>query len=210
MEQDRGLKQMESALSLAGDHVSVLVSKLESLLGRANRISRQTENSPKAQITDTMFGYDLQNFRRDVRTLAVEMAGLSTILGTIERSARGSDADLLRAQAVLRLAGRLQNYTRTLQDHSLQAHQSIRACEHKVEAWYLVQEVEALLSTTQPLAGIANKVVVAVSSLAENGRTSCPSPAPAPAPAPKARASVPMRFVPMRPLAWTAPEPAKG
>ncbi|MDD5627580.1 MAG: hypothetical protein PHU21_00830 [Elusimicrobia bacterium] len=200
MEQDKGLKQMESTMSLLGDHVSVLVSKLESLLGRAHRIRRALTDNPKAQTPDTMFGYDLQNFRRDVRALAVELGGISTVLGNIERGAHGSDSDLIRAQSVLRLAARLQRSASTLQDHSLVAHETIRSAEHKVEAWYLVQEVEALVSLTQPLAGVANKIVIAVSA----------APKAAPAAALRPRTPVPMRFVPMRPLVWTEAEPAEG
>ena len=210
MEQAQAIKQMESSLSLVGDHVSVLGGKLEDLLFRAQRISHAKKDDAKAQVTDTMFGYDLQNFRRDIRAFTVELGGLSNALGAIERNARACEADVIRSQSVLRLASRLQRSATTLQEQSLLAHQHIRSAEHKVEAWYLVQEIEGLVSLTQPLAGIANKVVVAVSS---------PTPAApavrAPAPAAMALAK-PRVSVPMRPVAWTAPaptptlEPAEG
>jgi len=54
MEQDHALKQAESTLSLVGDKISNLSSKIEDLVFRAQRIAAAKKNNLKS--TDTMFG----------------------------------------------------------------------------------------------------------------------------------------------------------
>jgi hypothetical protein len=73
METISACKQMESTLSITCDKVNTLKSKLEDLLFRAQRISAaQKNNMPNS---DTMYGYDLQKFRRDIRTFSTEISG---------------------------------------------------------------------------------------------------------------------------------------
>jgi hypothetical protein len=162
MEQLRGLKQMESSLSLVSDHISVLSSKLEDLLFRAQRIAAAIKK--QAASPDSMFGYDLQNFRRDVRNFGTEIGGLSSGFSSLERGGFFEEDAIAPAQAAWRLSDRVHKSLMSLYDKAVVAHQHIRSAEHKVEAWYMVQEIEALIQNTQVLPGIANKVVIVVST----------------------------------------------
>ncbi len=164
MEQLRAIKQAESRLSLIGDHASVLSGKLEDLLFRAQRIAQSLKDDAKVKSTDSMFGYDLQNFRRDVRAFGNDAGGLSSALGSITHAAQYDESSLIHAQAVMRLSDRLYKSLCALLDQAVLAHQHIRQAEYKVDAWYMVQEVESLTQQAQVLPGIANKLLVAVSS----------------------------------------------
>lgn len=159
METAAGLKHMESTLSLACDRTSALKAKLEDLLFRAQRISAAQKSN--AASTDTMFGYDLQHFRREVRTFAAEIQGLPVAMGLIERAASYDDAAAKLAGTVMRQSMRLSQSLRGLHDTALLAHQHIRVADHKIEAWYLAQEIEELVSRGQGLPGVANKILVA-------------------------------------------------
>ena len=132
MEQLKGLRQMESTLSLVSDHVSVLSSRLEALVFRAQRIAHAMKDG--RQEPDMMFGYDLQNFRRDVRTFGNEIGGLGTTLGSISRAAQYDEESVAHAQSVMRVCDRLQRALAALRDQSQLAHQHIRQAEHKMEA----------------------------------------------------------------------------
>lgn len=162
MEQLSALKQAESTLSLTGDKITNLSSKLEDLLFRAQRIAAAKKNNLKS--TDTMFGYDLQNLRRDIRSFSTEMAGLPNMIGTIERMAAFDEGAVRYAQSVMRLCERVSKLVKALEDQARVAHQHIRESDHKIEAWYLVQEVEQLAQRAQTLPTIANKVVIRVST----------------------------------------------
>lgn len=179
METLQALKQMEGTLAMTGDKVSALKGKLEDLLFRAQRISNaQKNNLPN---NDTMYGYDLQRFRREIRTFGTEMSGIPVVLGAIERTAAPDDKAAKFANDVMRLCMRLTQNLRALHDLSLLAHQHIRAADLKVEAWYLAQEVEEMVMRGQGLPTVANKIVMACSS-----PTKAPPPAAPPGTPPKA------------------------
>lgn len=180
MEQMQALKHSESSLSLVADHVSVLSSKLEDLLFRAQRIGHALKSD--LAVPDMMFGYDLQNFRRDVRSFSNELGSLSSMLAQIERTAQFDESCVTRAQAVMRLADRLHKALVALHGEALLAHEHIRQADHKVEAWYLVQETEALAQRTQGLPTVANKIVIQVST----PQPDAPAPDARPAPPPPA------------------------
>ena len=65
-----GLKQLEGTLGLTADRINTVKAKLEDLLFRAQRISAAAKNNMKDN--DSMYGYDLQNFRRDLRSFGME------------------------------------------------------------------------------------------------------------------------------------------
>ncbi|OGS00318.1 MAG: hypothetical protein A2V88_06230 [Elusimicrobia bacterium RBG_16_66_12] len=175
METLAGLKQLEGQFSLVGDRVIALKAKLEDLLFRAQRIA----NAQKihAANPDTMFGYDLQHFRRDVRGFAQDISGLPVLLGSLERTAAYDERAAKFAQNVMRLSVRISQSLRSLHDTAILAHQHIRTADHKIEAWYISQEVEELVMKGQGLPTSANKIVVACS-------TPPPGSAPAEPPAP--------------------------
>ena len=158
METSAGLKQMEATLSTVCDHTSALKAKLEDLLFRAQRIaSNQKASMP---VTDNMFGYDLQGYRRGIRAFSNEISSLPVVMGSIERTAVYDEHAAKFAAAVMRLAMRLSNSLRGLHDTSILAHQHIRTADHKIEAWYLASEIEDLVSRGQSLPTIANKIVI--------------------------------------------------
>ena len=129
-----------------------------------------------------MYGYDLQNFRRDVRAFSNDIGGLGTMLGSIERGGQYDEECVASAQAVMRLCERLQRALVALAEQALLAHQHIRQAEHKVEAWYLIQEIEAAIQQTQALPGLANKVIIGVGTMKGP-----------PEPAPRSGPAVPLR-----------------
>lgn len=107
-----------------------------------------------------MFGYDLQGYRRSVRTFSTEISSLPVMLGSIERTAVCDEQAAKFAANVMRLAMRLSNSLRGLHDTSILAHQHIRTADHKIEAWYLANEIEELVMRGQGLPTVANKIVI--------------------------------------------------
>lgn len=163
MEITAGLKQMESTLSMVCDHTSAMKAKLEDLLFRAQRIA--AAQKANMGVTDTMFGYDLQGYRRSVRTFSGEIAGLPVVFGSLERSAVYDEKAAKFATAVQRLAMRLSSLLRGLHDTSILAHQHIRTADHKIEAFYLANEIEELVMRGQGLPTTANKIVILTQTL---------------------------------------------
>jgi len=162
MEQIAGLKNAEGKLSVTSDKVTALGGKLEDLLFRAQRISSAAKNGMKNN--DSMFGYDLQNFRREVRTFSNDISALPNLVGTLERAATYDENAVRYAQSMMRIADRLSKNLRGLHDQACLAHSHIREAEFKVEAWYLVQEIEEMAQRGATLPTIANKVVIKVST----------------------------------------------
>jgi len=159
MEALAGLKQMEGTLSITGDKINAMKAKLEDLLFRAQRIANAQKNGMGNN--DTMFGYDLQKFRREVRTFSTEISGIPVLLGAIATSAAPDPMAAKFASSVMRLATRLSQNLRALHDMTLLAHQHIRAADLKIEAWYLAQEMEEMVMRGQGLPTVANKIVMA-------------------------------------------------
>jgi hypothetical protein len=174
MELVAGLKQMEMTLSMTCDKVSAMKAKLEDLLFRAQRIA----NAQKNNLTnnDTMYGYDLQKFRRDVRTFSTDMSGLPVSLGSLATNAAPDPAAAKFAAQVMRLSTRLAQSLRSVHDLSLLAHQHIRSADLKVEAWYLAQEIEELVMRGQGLPTAANKIVIGTAPVAGPSGTPAPPP----------------------------------
>jgi hypothetical protein len=159
METTSALKQMEGTLSITCDHTSAVKAKLEDLLFRAQRIAAQTKNGMAS--SDTMFGYDLQGYRKSLRTFAGEISVLPVALGSIERTATYDQGAAKFATSVMRLCMRLANLLRSLHDTALLAHQHIRTADHKMEAWYLAKEIEEIVMSGMSLPTVANKIVIA-------------------------------------------------
>lgn len=170
------LKQMEGQLSITGDRANALKAKIEDLMFRAQRISAAAKNNMPS--TDTMFGYDLQHVRRDVRSYSQELTAIPTVMGSIERTAVYDEKAVKFASGVMRLCTRLSQIMKSLHDCTLIAHQHIRANDHKIEAWYLAQEVEELAQKAQSLPATANKIVIACSTPPKGGAATPPPPAP--------------------------------
>jgi hypothetical protein len=216
METQQALKQLEGQLSISSDHVRALSGRLEELLFRAQAIATALKNNVKS--SDSMFTYDLQLFRRDVRAFNNEVGGMAGVLSSVERAAQADESLLMRAHSVMRLCDRLHKALAALSDQCLLVNQHIRSAEHKVEAWYLSQEIEALVQSTQGLPSLANKIVLALSSMegAPAPKAVDPSPAPPAPPAPKPAdplpatpaapaAQKPRAAVPMRPAGQLKP-----
>ena len=187
MEITAGLKQMESTLSMICDHTNAMKAKLEDLLFRAQRIA--AAQKANMGVTDTMFGYDLQHYRRSVRSFAGEISGLPVVFGSLERSATYDEKAAKFATAVARLSMRLSSALRGLHDTSILAHQHIRTADHKIEAFYLANEIEELVMRGQGLPTTANKIVILTQTRPKDwvpppaqGEQAAPAPAPAAAP----------------------------
>ncbi len=162
METLSALKQAESTLSLVGDKINNLSAKIEDVVFRAQRLASAKKNNLKSP--DTMFGYDLQNLRRDVRTFTNEIGSLPNVIGGIERAAEYNEDAIRYAQSVMRLCERVSKQAKSLADQAQIAHNHIRESDFKIEAWYLAQETEQLAQRAQTLPTSANKIVLRVSS----------------------------------------------
>lgn len=180
MEVLAGLKQIEGTLSITCDKINAQKAKLEDLLFRAQRIANAQKNGMPNN--DTMYGYDLQKFRREIRTFSTELSGLPVLLGSIAANATPDDRAAKFASSVARLATRMSQALRALHDLSLLAHQHIRSADLKIEAWYLAQEVEEMVMRGQGLPTVANKIVMATAVPI----AAAPPPAAPPASAPPA------------------------
>lgn len=153
-----GLKQLEGQLGLTADRINVVKAKLDDLLFRAQKISAAAKNNMKS--TDTMYGYDLQNFRRDLRTFGMELTSLPGLLSSMEKTAVYDLNAAKFATGVMRASTRVANAMKVLHDMSLLAHQHIRVNDHKILAWYIAQEIEEMGQKCMGLPATANKIVI--------------------------------------------------
>ena len=64
----------------------------------------------------------------------------------------------------MRVCERLNRDVKALHGKALLAHQHMREAEYKIEAWYLVQDIEEMVQRAQSLPNIANRVVLRISS----------------------------------------------
>lgn len=177
MEQTSSLKMAEGKLSQVIDKITFFAAKLEDLLFRAQRISAAAKNKIKSN--DSMFGYDLNGFRRQIQNFSHEIGALPVMVSSLERTAGYEEEALKRAQSLMRVADRVNKSLRTLHDHALLAHQHIREADHKIEAWHLVQEIDQMVSKSQSLPSLANKIVLHVSTApAAGGRAKLGEPEP--------------------------------
>ena len=187
-----GLKQLEGTLNLTADRIAVVKAKLEDLLFRAQKISAAAKNNMKDN--DSMYGYDLQNFRRDLRTFGMELTALPGLLAGLERTAEYDVAAGKFATGVMRAASRVANAMKVLHDMSLLAHQHIRQNDHKIMAWYIAQEIEEMGQKCMGLPSVANKIVIACT-------TEKKAPSASPIAPPSAAAPAPAAPVPPKPAA---------
>ena len=132
------------------------------MLFRAQRIAAAAKNNMKDN--DAMYSYDLQNFRRDIRTFGMEITTLPGLLASIERTAEYDPNAGKFATGVMRGASRVANSLKSLHDMSLLAHQHIRAADQKILAWYIAQEIEEMAQKGLGMPATANKIVIAVST----------------------------------------------
>ncbi|HAM37060.1 MAG TPA: hypothetical protein DEB40_09875 [Elusimicrobia bacterium] len=168
----RSLKLAESTISLLCDRGSSMMGKLEDILFRAQRMAHALKHH--LHVSDTMFGYDLRIYRRDLRAYFVDVEMVPNMMGRIARSVQFDESCLNRAQALLRLSNRLNKTVSTLRDHALLAHEHIRQADQKMDAWYLVQETERLAALTRPLLALANKIVISISTPPQGGQEAAP------------------------------------
>ena len=162
MEQLSGLKQAEGKLSIIGDRIAGYQAKIEDILFRAQKIANSAKNGFKS--TDNMFGYDLQSLRGDMRNFGHEISALPNLVGSLERAASYDEKCLRFAQSVMRIADRVSKGLRMLHTNASLAHQHIKDADHRIMAWFIVQEIEEMASKAQVLPTIANKVVIKVST----------------------------------------------
>lgn len=161
MEQIAGLKQAEGKFGLIGDRITMMAGKLEDLVFRAQKIAACKKNN--RPVTDTMFSYDLQAFRRDIRNFGHEVGALPNALDAVLRASRYEENAVKYAQQVWRLSDRLAKSLAALGAQALLAHSHIRESDAKIEAWYLAQEIEQMVDKGKSLPTIANKILLKVS-----------------------------------------------
>jgi hypothetical protein len=162
MEIVRSLRQVEGSLGIICDRVAVQSARLDDLLFRAQRIAMNVKNGHKNP--DMMYGSDLQHFRQEIRRFGFEIAALPNQVGAIERIASFSEESLKPAQSLMRVCERLSREVKSLHDKAILAHQHMREAEYKIEAWYLIQDIQEMIQRAQSLPNAANRIVLRVSS----------------------------------------------
>lgn len=154
-----GLKLLEVQIQITIDHIAGISATLEDLLFRAQKIANAQKNNKPNH--DNMYGYELQNFRRDLRMFGMEIASLPNQLSSLERQAAYDPAAAKFATNIMRAVSRLSNALKTLQDLAQLAHQHIRIADHKIIAFYIVQEISEMALRGMSLPMIANKILIA-------------------------------------------------
>ncbi len=154
-----GLKQLEGRLAIVADRIGAVTAKLEDLLFRAHKISSAAKNGMKDN--DTMYSYDLQNFRAGLRAFGMDLATLPGQVAAMEHAAAYDVSALKFATGVMRAVSRIANLMKALHDMSLLAHQHIRAADQKILAWYIAQEIEEMGQKCMGLPAAANKIIIA-------------------------------------------------
>lgn len=162
METLSALKQVEGRLMTVTDKITTLSAKLEDLTFRAQRIASCKKNGTKS--TDTMFTYDLQVFRRDLRTFSHDVGSLPGAVGSIEREAAYNETAVKFASSVWRVCDRLSKALGSLHTQACLAHSHIRESDARIEAWYIVQEIEQMAEKGKVLPTAANKILIRVST----------------------------------------------
>ena len=113
-----------------------------------------------------MFTTDLQVFRRELRDFGHEVASLPSLIGGIERAAAADENAVKPASAVWRCCDRVNKSLETLHNQACLAHQHIRESDAKIEAWYIIQEIEQMAEKGKALPPAANKILLRVSGSA--------------------------------------------
>ncbi len=158
-----GLKLLEVELGITADHIAGVSAKLEDLLFRTQKIANAVKQ--KKPHYDTMYAYDLQNFRRDLRTFGMEIMSFPIRLSALERQAGYDPAATKLAANVMRATSRFSNSLKTLEDMARLTQQHIHDPEHKIIAFYIAQEIEELALKGMSLPTIANKILIACTSV---------------------------------------------
>jgi hypothetical protein len=158
MDAAAGLKQLESRLTLSAEKISIVKAKLEDLLFRAQKIAAAGRNNLVSG--DTLYGYDLQNYRRDLRAFGLELETLPGLLTAMEHASEYDPAVEKPAAGVMRACARVATSLTSLHDMALLAHHHIRAADHKILAWSISQEIEEMARNCSGLPGAANKILI--------------------------------------------------
>lgn len=162
METISAIKQTESRLLTISEKITNLGAKLEEIVFRAQRIAAAKKKGDKS--TDTMFSYDLQGFRRDLRSFSHDIGSLPAALGSIERNASFDETAIKFAASIMRVAERLSKGLGALHDQALLAHSHIRESDSKVEAWFIIQELEQMADKGKSLPSAANRIMLIIST----------------------------------------------
>ena len=160
MDSIQSIKQASGNFQLLNDKASVLSAKLQDLAFRAQRIASAKRSGSTSQ--DHMFGYDLQTFRREARAFNNEIASLPAQLNMVQRLAVVDEGAVKHATELLRWAITLNKALTALCDLSHFAHGHVRQADAKVEAWFVVQELEQLAEQSKVLPKAANTILTSV------------------------------------------------
>lgn len=144
MEQDKLVVQAQERFQELVDKTSSMTARAEDLLFRAQRWANAVRN--KTSYRDSMFHDDLQLLRRGARTFVQECSVLPPLMDWLDRDLR-YDPDprgLERVRSLLKLATQFERDLAGLNDTNRHLHHFVPLPELKVEAWYMVQEIEVL------------------------------------------------------------------
>lgn len=147
MEEKRLFKIAEERFVEFSDKAGLLQSRMEDLHFRAIRISNALKNKQKSR--DALFGEDLALMRRAVRTFSQECSSLPGLMDWLEREAHYDPELAGSARALLSIVSTLQKSMTAFCEQSRMLHQYVHDSDMKMEAWYMVQDIETLAQKMQ-------------------------------------------------------------
>lgn len=159
MEQQNAMRMMEDQLKRFGDQISVLAASQEDLNFRAIRI--QSAAKLNKVIKDITFGDDIGILRKRVRTFCGDISVLPGILDSLERGACYQPGLLNLARSLMSTANNAAQLLNNFTDSIRQLHQHINDADLKIQAWYMVSDLENICQKISAIsATISSRVIV--------------------------------------------------
>lgn len=142
MEQKRLCKLLEEKFTEFSDKISGLQGRLEDLLFRAQRLANALKRNQGAQ--DILFKDDLELLRRATRTFVNDATILPEMVEWLDREAHFDPDDVAPIRTLLAQASQVQKDMAGLCEQCRMLHQFIPEAELRIQAWYMVQDLEGI------------------------------------------------------------------
>ncbi|MBI4678250.1 MAG: hypothetical protein HY748_11775 [Elusimicrobia bacterium] len=169
MEQERLLNLGEERFTEFTDKVQGMTARAEDLLFRAQRWANAVKN--KTAYKDNLFADDLQILRRHVRSFIQDSTSLAGLMEWIDRECH-FDPDtraLDKARSLLKMVSQFEKDLANLNEQLRHLHHLVPETDLKVEAWYMVQDVEVLYDKAKGYPFLISSRVMLKISTPENG-----------------------------------------
>ncbi len=134
-----------------------MAGRVEDLLFRAHRAANAARN--RTSYRDSLFGDDLQLLRRTMRTFIQDSTALPGLIDWLDRECTKAPELLDTARGLQRVVSAFEKELQGLSEQMRLLHHHIIANEQKIEAWYMVQDLEILFDKVKLFSfGIVTRV----------------------------------------------------